>query len=529
VRLSVKLGIIVGCAILGTVALVLIALGNLRSTMLEDRKTQISMLTAYAGKIANSYLAEEKAGRLSREEAQKKASEALSAMREGSDYVLVRTLDGLALVHADARRVGKVDNGPIMKSYLEALKDKDVALVQIMTKRPDGNVEIPKLNGLVKIPDWGWVIGFGQYIDDIDAAYNKKALSFGAIGLIIVAAVLGSAIFMARNIYHTLGGEPEYAASVARAIVNGDLTEQIEFKGRQDSLMASIRQMQQHLRNIIQNIQQNANGVSEASTSLSGEMDKINNSARYASEAVASTAAAIEELAVSVDHISHSSQETEQSATHSTQLANHGSLLVDEASREIQRVATQVDQASGRIAGLVERSREIGGIANVIKEIADQTNLLALNAAIEAARAGEQGRGFAVVADEVRKLSERTSNATDQITTMIAAIHTDTESVVKGMEAVGPQVAVGIDAVSRTGEALQQINAATAVALSNVSEVRVATTEQSAASSSVARSVERISTMLEESSQSVQSANQNVHLLEKLAGDLRQSVSQFKA
>jgi methyl-accepting chemotaxis protein len=205
-------------------------------------------------------------------------------------------------------------------------------------------------------------------------------------------------------------------------------------------------------------------------------MQQINTSAHESSDAITSTAAAIEEMAVSVDHISQSAKETEVNATHTTHLASQGEGMATRASDEIRRAASQVDDATGLIGGLVERSREIGGIARVIKEIADQTNLLALNAAIEAARAGEQGRGFAVVADEVRKLAERTGQATDQITGMIQAIDKDTSAVVSGMQSVGPQVALGVEMASQAGAALRQINEASVLALGNISEVASATT-----------------------------------------------------
>ncbi len=534
-KLSTRLGLIVGCAALGALVLVLVSLQTIRSTMLEDRQAQIKVMVNFAGKLAGTYLAQEKAGTLTREEAQAKAKQAIASLRDGDDYVFVRDMVGTTLVHPDSRKEGKIDLGSkmpdgrtLMQVYLDAIKVSDLALVEIKTKRPKGEVEVLKINGLVKIPEWEWIIGFGLFADDIDQAYWQNAIRFVLIGLVIFGIVIAAAVLMARNIYRALGGEPEYAASMAKAIAGGDLTQRIGRTGASGSLMESILAMQTSLHGIIETIQRNANSVGQASTSLSGQMDEINNASKQSSDAISSTAAAIEQMAVSVDHISQSAKETESNATIATKLAGQGEGMVLKASEEIQRAANQVEDASGLIGGLVERSREIGGIARVIKEIADQTNLLALNAAIEAARAGEQGRGFAVVADEVRKLAERTSQATDQITGMINAIHVDTTGVVNGMQSVGPQVALGVEMVGKAGEALRQISEASAVALSNISEVASATTEQSQASSSVARNVEQISSMIEESTQSVHAANENVLILEKLASELRDSVSRFK-
>lgn len=534
-KLSTRLGLIVGCAALGTLILAFMALQTIRSSMIADREEQIRATVTLASKQVQAFLAQEKAGALTRDEAQARARQAVSGLQDGDNYVFVRDMLGTVIVHPDKRKEGKVDMGAkgpdgrtLFEIYLDALKTSDLAQVTILTKRPNGDVFLPKVNGLAKIPQWDWIVGYGLFIDDVDEAYMKYAIRFGLVGLVIFALVIAVAFVMARKIYRTLGGEPEQAAMMAQAIASGDLTLRIDRTGAAGSLMESIQTMQTNLHGIIENIHRDANQVGQAASSLSREMEGINNASKHSSDAISSAAAAIEEMAVSVDHISHSARDTEANAAHATTLAGEGEAMVRKASEEIKRAAGEVEEATGLIGGLVERSREIEGIASVIKEIADQTNLLALNAAIEAARAGEQGRGFAVVADEVRKLAERTGKATDQITSMIQAIHADTTGVVNSMQSVGPQVALGVEMAGKAGETLRQINEATVVARSNVSEVASATTEQSQASASVARNVEQISSMIDESVQAVRAANENVLMLEKLAGELRQSVTRFR-
>ena len=534
-KLSVRLGLIVGFAALGTLVLMLIALHTMRSSMLADRQEHIRSTVNLAAKQVGTIVAREKSGALTRHEAQKLAKQAMSGLRDGDDYVFVLNMDGVVQVHADASREGKPvaqakgpDGRTLMKVYLDALGKSDLTQVEILVKRPQGTELTPKLVGVARIPEWDWIVGYGLFIDDIDEGYKTYALRFGLIGLVVFAGVLALAFVMAQRVYRTLGGEPEEAAHLARAITSGDLTLHIQHKGTAGSLMESIQKMRDNLRHIVGHIQQNADSVGSASSSLSKQMNHINQASKQAADAASSTAAAIEELAVSIDHISQSSHETKTNAQHATRLAQEGQALVQHAGTQITNIAGQVADATALIGGLVERSREIGGIASVIKEIADQTNLLALNAAIEAARAGEQGRGFAVVADEVRKLAERTGQATDQITNMIQGIHNDTTRVVDGMSKVGPQVTAGVDMAKKAGDALRQITEATTVAHGNVSDVAAATTEQSQAGSSVARNVEQISSMLEESTQSVEAANENVMALEQLAENLRQSVTRFK-
>lgn len=535
-KLSRRLAVIVVCSIIGLILQAAYGLSTLRSTMLQDRKNEIRTVLTLASREVAYFQSLEQSGKLSREEAQAKAIEVLNSMRDGkTTYIWARTTGALGLVLPSPDGVGKVDFGNKLpdgrfdfQRYLDELAKSEFGFVELMVKKPGSDQPLPKINGVTKINGWDWVIGFGAWTDDIDAAFWRDALGFIGLGIVMLVVVVGFAVTMARSIYKRLGGEPDYAAEVAQAIAAGDLSQNLDGRFTGDSLLASVARMQTSLRQMIESIQQSAVHVGKAASGLSGQMRLINEAAQQSEDATSSTASAVEELAVSIDHISNSARETEKNSEHSSKLAEDGERMAHRASETIEGVSSMVSEASGQIEGLLERSREIDSIAAVIKEIADQTNLLALNAAIEAARAGEQGRGFAVVADEVRKLAERTTKATDQITQMIGAVQSDTAAVVRSMQSVTPQVAAGVEMATSAALALREINDGVATTLNNVREVAGATAEQSQASTSVAQNVERIAGMVEKSASSVRAANENVQSLERLADELRDSVSRFR-
>lgn len=195
---------------------------------------------------------------------------------------------------------------------------------------------------------------------------------------------------------------------------------------------------------------------------------------------------------------------------------------------EIRRISETVGGATERIRQLVSRAKEIGSAATVIKDISSQTNLLALNAAIEAARAGEQGRGFAVVADEVRALAERTSSATVQIERMIEAIQDDTASAVSAMEAAVPQVERGVQFSETVADSLRSIREGAARTLERIRDVADATQEQSVASNSLAAQVEQVAQMVERTSTSTRETARSAEKLQSCSQELNQSVARFR-
>uniref|UniRef100_Q47GB9 PAS protein n=1 Tax=Dechloromonas aromatica (strain RCB) TaxID=159087 RepID=Q47GB9_DECAR len=314
-----------------------------------------------------------------------------------------------------------------------------------------------------------------------------------------------------------------------KVLSSGDLTYRLELD-RRDVIGSIARKADKFASSIqatIQGIADVAHQVSFAATEVNAGMKSSQTSAETQSEATSSAAASIEQVTVSIGEVVAHAQSTVETATQTGEISRHGAVVTQDACRKIESLADTVRRSAEQVEILGQRSEEITRVTAVIKEIADQTNLLALNAAIEAARAGEQGRGFAVVADEVRKLAERTAKATQEIGSMTQSIQSETQIAVDGMRSGAQQVAEGVQLVNATEESLRQINVEMTRTTEMVGEISHAATEQKVAMTELAQNVERVASMTEQNVAVVNQTSATVDYLNAVVGRMRKAVTQY--
>jgi methyl-accepting chemotaxis protein len=275
--------------------------------------------------------------------------------------------------------------------------------------------------------------------------------------------------------------------------------------------------------------------IEEMATDLGASADQISSSAaeglratQHQNENLRKMLDGVNDMCTSAGQIAESSRKANDAAKRTGEMAGQGDKDVAQTIEGMGRIDTTVSDGARSVGKLGERSREIGQIIAVINDIADQTNLLALNAAIEAARAGEHGRGFAVVADEVRKLAERTQKATEEVAQSIREIQTETTTAVSKMQAGTTKVTAGVELAASAGSALSKITASSQNLRAMVQSIAAAAEEQSAASGEIAKNVERINAVTRESTQGATQSASAASQLSAQAETLQQLVGKFK-
>jgi methyl-accepting chemotaxis protein len=354
-------------------------------------------------------------------------------------------------------------------------------------------------------------------------------LKFLLWGLIVAAIVALPLILLRASLLRLLGGDPQVAVAAARRIAAGELgTEVICRPGDNESLLAGMKDMQSHLRSMISRIVDDAENLGRASQELMESSEAVSAYAGKQSESASSISVSVMEMTISMNLVEENAREAFTLSQQAGSLADSGTTVIQDAVAEIRRLSDAVNSSSKAIQDLGQQSEQITFIVNTIKEIADQTNLLALNAAIEAARAGEQGRGFAVVADEVRKLAERTSQSTANIAKTVSSIQSGTLNAVASMESGVVQAAKGVNLAEQGGDSIDRIRDSSKRVLAVVNDITGAIREQSSAAQQISGSVDEIVQMSEHTSVALGQTVDAARRLRDLSTGLQESVRRFK-
>jgi methyl-accepting chemotaxis protein len=346
---------------------------------------------------------------------------------------------------------------------------------------------------------------------------------------IVLTAIIGVAIgtLLYRSVVTPL---EKVQTTISRIVENKDFTQPIGIAGNDEIAMTAIAvdRLTSTMRTTLSDFAAVIKELSELATQLAASAKHVEASSMEQSDSASNMAATVEEMTVSINQVADNAQSLADAAIDSDNAATEGRTVMLQTVEQMKNIGGRIEDTSVAINSLGQATAEITSIVQVIRDVADQTNLLALNAAIEAARAGEQGRGFAVVADEVRKLAERTATATQEIAGKIEAIRSGTEKAGKQMEMSVEQVACGMARANEANSAVDRIKSGFSRVDAEICSISSALKEQGQASNEIASRIERVAQASEENSRSAEEAAEMSHELATLAQRLRDDIASYK-
>jgi methyl-accepting chemotaxis protein len=380
----------------------------------------------------------------------------------------------------------------------------------------------------------GKVIELNVKVAQEENAVAQKAgdvmryLLIGATLIGLVSSIVIS-LFLTRNVIKQLGGDPSEVSEIASTVAGGDLTVTVQTEqGDTASVMFAMKTMVANLHQLVSQTMDIASGISSASNQLHSTAEQIATGAEEVAAQINTVATASEEMSATSTDIARNCSMAADASRLTADSAHVGTAVVSETITGMNTIADRVRLSAETIAALGTRSEQIGDIVGTIEDIADQTNLLALNAAIEAARAGEQGRGFAVVADEVRALAERTTRATREIGEMIKASQNETKAAVHAMNEGVQEVEKGAVSSLKSGQALEEILSRINEVTMQINQIATASEEQTATTSEVTSNIQQVTDIVQQSARGAEETSSAAAQLAMQAQQLQNLVGKFR-
>ncbi len=536
-KIDRRIWLIVFIALIGLGITSYIALVHGEQQMRQDRQTAVRQVVEVAHGVLEHFHKQAQSGAMDVKAAQKAAANTIKTMRyEGKEYFWINDMNPTMVMHPikpalDGKDLSGFEDKTGKKlfvAFVDTVKKDGAGFVDYLWPKPGSETPVPKLSYVKGFTPWGWIVGSGVYIDDLDEAYMEALIA--KLKVVIPSALLLLALswMLVRSVQHRLDVTQKAMANIAEG--EGDLTQRLDDSGN-DEISAVAREFNKFCGRIQDMVRQ----MSDASSQLQGSVqsmtsvvEETNQGIKRQQEETDQVATAVHEMSATVQEVARNATSAADSAHQANEQAQEGQQVVGGNMESIRTLAGGVEEAADVINQLQAESEGVGTILDVIRGIADQTNLLALNAAIEAARAGEQGRGFAVVADEVRTLAQRTQESTAEIQELIGRLQEKAERAVEVMENGRSKAEQSVERAAQVGDSLAQITQSIGIINDMNSQIASAAEEQASVTEEINRNLATITAIAEGSASGAQQTEANATTVYQLIARLEGLIKQFK-